>query len=455
MSNQLRDEIVREYDIRGIYQQNLFAENAYNIGRALGSKALKNGCKLVNVGFDGRVSSPRLSRELISGILSTGCDVNNIGLVPTPILYFSTFLQDVSYGVIVTASHNPKEYNGFKFISKIEDFYGQKLKEFATYVNQGDFLVGAGQEYQIDVKQEYIKFLLNEIKDYDLSDLRIAWDPACGAAGEVVEILGKLLNSKNYIINSKIDGDFPAHDPDPTIEKNLQELKDLVSKNNCDFGLAFDGDADRIGVVDDMGEVIWGDQLLTLFASEVLANNPEATVIADVKTSKIFDQKITEYGGKALIWKTGHSLIKAKMKETGALLAGEMSGHVFFKDRYYGFDDGIYAAIRLIKIMIDKKIKLSNFRQNLPQTFSTKEEKIPCDDSKKFHIIDKIKTVLDQDGVSYIAIDGIRVENDSGWWLIRASNTSPYLITRCEGFSEDALEKLRQELSKILHSYVL
>lgn len=446
----LSDEIVREYDIRGIFNKNLYPENAYNIGQALGSKALKNNCNIINVGFDGRISSPILSKKLIAGILSTGCNVNNIGLVPTPILYFSTFLLDISYGVILTASHNPKEYNGFKFISKIENFYGKKLKEFANFVNKGDFLSGSGKEINIDIKKQYLEFLLKELQDCDLSNLKIAWDPACGVAGEIITQLDKNLNSENIIINSNIDGNFPAHDPDPTIESNLSQLKEIVIKQQCDLGIAFDGDADRIGVIDNKGEVLWGDQLVTLFANDVLKNNPGAIIIADVKTSTVFNQKVTEYGGKPLIWKTGHSLIKAKMKETGALLAGEMSGHVFFKDRYYGFDDGIYAAIRLMKIIINNNLQLSDFRSNLPHTYSTKEEKISCSEDIKFQIIEKIKIDLDKKGVNYIDIDGIRVETDSGWWLIRASNTSPYLITRCEASSKDILNTLKLDIQSAL-----
>jgi len=446
----LSKEIVREYDIRGIYQKNLDENSAYYIGKALATKALKNDCHIINVGFDGRNSSPSLSKKLIEGILSTGCNVNNIGLVPTPILYYSTFLLNVPYGVIVTASHNPKEYNGFKFISKIEDFYGEKLKEFEKFVNSGEFLSGRGTETKIDVRDKYIETLTRELQFINLNTLKIAWDPACGVAGEIVNKLDKQLNSQNIIINSEVDGNFPAHEPDPTIEKNLEELKNAVKTHNCDLGIAFDGDADRIGVIDDEGEVIWGDQLVTLYAQEVLKNNPGATIIADVKTSNIFKQKVESYNGIPLIWKTGHSLIKAKMKETGALLAGEMSGHVFFKDRYYGYDDGIYAAIRLIKILITKRIKLSAFRKSLPTTYSTKENKIPCSEEQKFNVVNTIKEELNKKGIKYIDIDGVRVEKDTGWWLIRASNTSPYLITRCEGTSEESLAELKNDIDSIL-----
>ena len=447
-------EIVREYDIRGVYGKNLFDHTAYHIGRVIGKKAMASKVEKKNiaVGFDGRLSSPNLSFNLIKGILSTGCNVNNIGLVPTPILYFAKFFLDVSYGVMVTASHNPKEYNGFKFISNIEDFYGKKLQEFSLLVNQDDDSEKAsklGIEKKIDIRADYLKLILQELLALDLADQKIAWDPACGAAGQVIETLVKRLNNKNYLINYKIDGRFPAHEPDPTVEKNLAQLKDLVIKNQCDLGIAFDGDADRVGVVDDEGEVIWGDQLVSLFARDVLTENKGATIIADVKTSDIFKQKVTEYGGIPLIWKTGHSLIKAKMKETNALLAGEMSGHIFFKDRYFGFDDGIYAALRLIRTLRKNNLKLSDYRKSLPKTFSTKEHKISCDEDKKFLVITKLKKILQDRNIEFLDIDGVRVESEDGWWLIRASNTSPYLVTRCEGYSAEKLVQLENQMKQM------
>jgi phosphomannomutase len=453
-------EIVREYDIRGVYGKNLFDNTAYYIGYALGQKAMNHAQSIgvdnatINMGFDGRLSSPNLVKNLVKGAIATGCNVNNVGLVPTPTLYFANFfLENISYGVMITASHNPKEYNGFKFISNVEDFYGEKLQKFADLINkpqQNDIVTQYGVENHIEIKNAYMDIILAEISDLDLSDKKIAWDPACGAAGEIIELLDKNLASKNYLINSQIDGTFPAHDPDPTIEKNLTQLKNLVKKYQCDIGIAFDGDADRVGVIDDEGEVIWGDQLVSLFASDILPENKGATIIADVKTSNIFKQKVTEYGGKPLIWKTGHSLIKAKMKETNALLAGEMSGHIFFKDRYFGFDDGIYAALRLIRILAKNNLKLSDYRKSLPKTFSTKEDKIACSEDKKFLVIENLKNILQEKGIEFLGIDGVRVENEQGWWLIRASNTSPYLVTRCEGYNTKNLADLKAELTAML-----
>ena len=450
----LNKKIVREYDIRGIYNKDLFAENGYEIGLALGTIALNAGSNIVNIAYDGRLSSPEISENLIKGVLETGCSVNDLGLLSSPALYFSIYHLAVDYGVIITASHNPKEYNGFKFISTKQDFYGKALQEFANFVNAGEFTAGQGSLYKKDIKEAYITKLLAEIEDGG-KKLRVAWDPACGAGAEICDILTERLNKKenldNFIINEKIDGTFPAHDPDPTIEGNLQQLKDLVSEHNCDLGVAFDGDADRVGVIDDEGVVLWGDQLVTFFAKDILAQNPpNKKILADVKASKIFVKKVTEYGGEPLIWKTGHSLIKAKMKETGAMLAGEMSGHIFFKDGdNHGYDDGIYAAVRLIRILQKSEIKLSDFRKSLPKTFATIETKISCSDEIKFQKIEELKNILKKQNIEFIDIDGVRVESEKGWWLIRASNTSPYLTTRCEGNSESNKEILKAEVFKM------
>ncbi len=447
------DKIVREYDIRGVYNKTLFANDAYLIGKALGTKALQNNSNVINVAYDGRKSSPVLKNNLIKGILETGCDVNNIGLVPSPALYFSIFyLKNINYGIVITASHNPKEYNGFKIISHLENFYGKDLKKFIAFVHKEEFLTGEGKEYKIDIKTDYLEKSLLEIlgNQKNLRNLKIAWDPACGAGAEIVDILSKNLSNKNFTINTKIDGDFPAHDPDPTIEANLEQLKTLVKDNNCDVGFAFDGDADRIGVVTAKGQIMWGDELVTLFASEILKETSGAKIIADVKASRIFMSKIKEYGGIPIIWKTGHSLIKAKMKQEKALLAGEMSGHVFFKDKNYGYDDGLYAAIRLIKILAETNINLDDFKESLPKTFSTKEEKIACPDEQKFTIIKKLQNTLEKEKINYLDIDGVKVEKDKGWWLIRASNTSPYLTTRCEGMTESFLKEMQQEMNDYL-----
>jgi phosphomannomutase len=447
--------IVREYDIRGIYGKKLFPEDAEIIGKALGTKALINGSNVINLGYDGRLSSPILKEKMIAGIISTGCNVNNLGLVPSPVLYFSNYELNIDYGIVITASHNPKEYNGFKIHSKKERFYGKDLIEFARFANSHNFKIGQGVINEIDIIPSYFKKLTRELQGIATTNLKIAWDPACGAAAALISDLTKLIPAKHFLINAEIDGNFPAHEPDPTIEKNLTQLQEIVRKNNCDLGIAFDGDADRIGVVDNEGEVLWGDQLVTVYAKDILKTAKNAKIIADVKASNIFQKKIHEYGGVPIIWKTGHSLIKAKMQEENALLAGEMSGHIFFNDQdNHGYDDGIYAAIRLVKIIINNNFIISDYRKSLPVTYSTKEEKIACLDEKKFIIIEKIKEHLKSNNIKFSDIDGVRVENDNGWWLIRASNTSPNLTTRCEAETPEHLNNLKENIRKLISKFI-
>lgn len=448
-------DIVREYDIRGVFSKQLFAEDAEIIGKALGSKALINGSNVINLGCDGRKSSPILKERMIEAILSTGCNVNDVGLVPSPVLYFSTYALNIDYGIIITASHNPKEYNGFKILSQKEKFYGKDLLSFAEFANAGDFKEGNGKLSKLNILPEYFKKLKNELVNINLTGKKIAWDPACGAGAQVISDFTKDIDGDHYVINSIIDGDFPAHEPDPTIEENLKQLRDIVQKNNCDLGIAFDGDADRIGVIDSEGEVLWGDQLVTLFAKDILKKSPGAKIIADVKASKIFKEKIREYKGVPIIWKTGHSLIKAKMQEEKALLAGEMSGHIFFNDGdNYGYDDGLYAAIRLIKIICQENISIADFRKSLPVTYASKEEKIACADKVKFKIIEKIKALLTEKNIEFSEIDGVRVDDEAGWWLIRASNTSPNLTTRCEADSKENLDKLKGDIKEIISKFI-
>lgn len=450
----LNTDIVREYDIRGIFDKDLFVENAYDIGLSLGLRAKNNNSDIINVGYDGRNSSPQIVKYLIKGIRNSGCSVNNIGLVPSPMLYFSIYHLNVDYGIMVTASHNPKEYNGFKIISKKENFYGEDLKNFANYVNQDKKSSENGAIYAKAeiIEKAYIAKLLEEIKEYDISNLKIAWDPACGANAEIINKLLVKLPNENFIINNKIDGNFPAHDPDPTVEKNLEQLKNQLLKYNCDLGIAFDGDGDRVGVIDNKANIIWGDQLITLFAKDILENLPNSTIIADIKASSVFQKKIKELNGNPLIWKTGHSLIKAKMKAENSPLAGEMSGHVFFADKNNnGYDDGLYAAIRLILIMVKYNINLADYVNSLPKTHTSNEFKISVNECEKFKIIANIKAILKQENLNYTDIDGVRVTEEHGWWLIRASNTSPYLTTRCEASSVEELQNFQLKIQKYIN----
>jgi phosphomannomutase len=445
--------IFREYDIRGIVGQNITAEVATLIGRSVASRMKKEGKKLAIVGFDGRLSSPELSNSLIDGLISSGIDVINIGVGPSPMLYFATYFLEADYGIMVTGSHNPPEYNGFKIMSRAKPFYGEDLQQLLATIKNSDFTTGQGSLSQKDIKQAYVDRLMADCTIN--KKLKIAWDPGNGSGGEITEMLLPKIDAEHSIINSTIDGTFPNHHPDPTVEENLEQIKKLLAENKCDLGIAFDGDADRIGVIDNEGTVIWGDQLLIIYAREILKHFAGATIIADIKASEIFNDEILKAGGKPLIWKTGHSLIKAKMLETDAKLAGEMSGHIFFNDIYYGFDDALYAAIRLINIVSNSDLSLSDIRKSLPITFSTPEIRIECEEEKKFMIVKELQATLRNEGVEFLDIDGVRVKTNDGWWLIRASNTQPVLVGRCESSTEEGLENLKAEVSNYISHYGL
>lgn len=464
MSHIFHHSIIRAYDIRGVYQKTLKEEDAYAVGKAFASFLYKNKKKKICVGCDGRISSPNLKRELIKGLVSSGVEVFDIGVGPTPMLYFSVYHLECDAGIMVTGSHNPKDHNGFKMALKERPFYGNDIVNLAKIAENADFInLDEGSHKIINVENDYVKKILadcaiskrtnsaNEVK----KRLKIAWDAGNGAAGDVMVKIVNQLQSDSFTLFADIDGNFPNHHPDPTVAKNLEDLKREVIKNDCDIGIAFDGDGDRIGVIDDEGEIIWGDQLMVFFAREVLKKNPLSTIIADVKASKVLFDEIYKAGGKPMMWKTGHSLVKAKMQETNSPLAGEMSGHIFFADTYlshknHGYDDALYAAIRIINILASSDIKLSQMRKELPQTFSTPEIRIECDDEKKFSIVDEIKKSLNDLSINFNDVDGIRATNDKGWWLIRASNTQPVLVARCESDSQKNLEILKSDLRNIL-----
>lgn len=456
--------ILRAYDIRGIYNQTLFDFDAFFIGKALASFLHKNGLKKISVACDGRISSPALKSQLIKALLESGLEVFDVGLGPTPMLYFSVYQLNSDAGIMVTGSHNPKDHNGFKIMLKERPFYGEDIQNLAKITADADFIEGKGSLKKLNITDDYVKrmlsdcvlaqsesLLLDEIDEFlPTKKLKIAWDAGNGAAGEIMEKLSKRIAAEHILLFEEIDGNFPNHHPDPTVPKNLEDLRKAVLKNSCDFGIAFDGDGDRIGVVDDEGEIIWGDQLLIFYAQEILQKKPGATVIADVKASGVLFDEIAKAGGVPVIWKTGHSLIKAKMKETKALLAGEMSGHIFFADKYFGFDDALYAAIRLINILSKSLKPLSHLRKSLTQTFSTPEIRVDCPEEEKFQIIENLKKNLEKLRLSFNAIDGVRVNVDEGWWLIRASNTQPVLVARCESNSQENLEKLKADLCQQL-----
>jgi len=358
---------------------------------------------------------------------------------PSPMLYFATHYLDVDGGIQVTGSHNPANYNGFKLLLKGRSVFGEEIQGIGRRSAAGDWKDGRGSVEEVDIREAYANRLL---EGFSGKPFRIGWDAGNGAAGPILDMLVERLPGQNYTIFTKVDGTFPNHHPDPTVEKNLAHLKQLVADKGLDFGIAFDGDGDRIGAVDGEGRVIWGDQLLSILAEPVLKEQPGATIIADVKASQVLFDRVAELGGQPLMWKTGHSLIKSKMKETGAPLAGEMSGHVFFKHRWYGFDDALYAAIRLIEAVSQSGKSLTEIMDSMPKTTATPEMRFQVDESRKFAIVEEVRDRLAADGSKVDATDGVRVSTDDGWWLLRASNTQDVLVARAEAADQAGVERL-------------
>ncbi len=444
-SNNLDPTILREYDIRGIFGKTLNENDAYNIGLAFGTLVQRRTPgKSVAVGYDGRLSSPTLCESLIAGLIESGCDVAKIGLGPSPMLYFADQKLKCDGAVMITGSHNPKDHNGFKFVLSHGSLYGEDIKEIGRIISAKDYSRGSGSSKTVDIFDSYIDILQQAYTGNKA--LKIAWDPGNGAAGEVVSALAKKLPGEQIVINPKIDGNFPSHHPDPTEPENLEQLIECVKKESCDFGVAFDGDGDRIGVVDNRGRMLAGDQLLVIFARSILPKNPGATIIADIKSSKFFTDGVREAGGNPIIWKSGHSLIKAKMRETKALLAGEMSGHIFFADKYFGYDDGIYAAVRIMDVIAGSTKSLDKIIDDFPVMHNTPEYRIPCPDNQKFTVVESIKSRLKKSSVKFLDIDGVRVEKPDGWWLLRASNTQAALSARCEATSAKKLIEIKNEM---------
>ncbi|UTW50341.1 phosphomannomutase/phosphoglucomutase [bacterium SCSIO 12827] len=445
-SHSFNPSILREYDIRGTVGDTLGAADLFAIGRAFGTLLIRAGGKSAATGYDGRLSSPELEAALAEGLRAAGVDVKRIGLGPTPMLYFATYHLGTDAGLMVTGSHNPPEFNGVKMVMQGRSFFGADIQTLGAMAAQGDVATGSGDEARIEVMDAYVARLL---KDFDgAKPLTVAWDAGNGAAGEALVKMVAGLPGRHILLNETIDGTFPAHHPDPTVEKNLAQLKATVAANGCDLGIAFDGDGDRIGIIDEQGRVLWGDQLLAILARDVLAAHPGATIIADVKTSTVFFDEIDRLGGKPMMWKTGHSHIKSKMAEIGAPLAGEMSAHIFFKDRYYGYDDALYAAIRLLNVLNGTEASLGDLLDAMPKTVSTPEIRFDCADDRKFQVVEEVRARLATEmGIDVHGMDGVRVQSADGWWLLRASNTQPVLVARCEAADADALTRLKSALA--------
>jgi phosphomannomutase len=445
--------IIREYDIRGTVGKNLNEVDAFALGKAFGTMVSRAGGKRIVVGYDGRTHSPMFEAALIKGLVSTGAFIDRIGLGPTPMLYFAAAYGKADAGIMVTGSHNPPDQNGFKMLlakhlSGGGPVYGTAIKKLADMAAAGDFVFGKGSVSTIDVSEAYVVRLLQDYQGK--TPLNVIWDCGNGASGDIVRRLTNKLPGTHTLLFAEIDGTFPNHHPDPTEPHNLVDLQKAVTESRADLGIAFDGDADRIGAVDGQERIIAGDQLLAIYAHEVLKTHPGATIIADVKASQILFDKVAELGGKPLMGKTGHSLIKAKMAETNSPLAGEMSGHIFFADKYYGYDDAIYSAVRLVSLLSASGLSLAAWRDSLPQTINTPEMRIPVDEARKFAIVEEVKERLQKAGAKVNDTDGVRVLTADGWWLLRASNTQAVLVARAESKSEDGLLRLKDLLTEQL-----
>jgi len=443
--------IFREYDIRGIADVDLNEKVAISIGRAYGTLLKRKGGKNITIGYDIRLSSKRIKENVKEGILSTGINCIEIGIVPTPLLYFSVFKLNTDGGIQITGSHNPKEYNGMKLMIGKETLYGEGIQKIKEIIERKDFEKGKGKEEKYEnIIFDYIEDIEKKVKIN--KKFKIALDPGNGTCGPVAEKLWKKYNIEFEGINMEPDGNFPSHLPDPTVKEYLKDLFNLMKKDKFDAGIGFDGDGDRIGVIDDKERIIFGDKILAILSKKILRDYPGSKIIFDVKTSKGVIEYIKKLGGKPIIWKTGHSLVKAKLKEENAPIAGEMSGHIFFNDRYYGYDDAIYSSIRLLEVMEEENKKLSEIHDEIPFYHSTPEIRVFCPDEKKFEIVEKIKENL---SLKYeiIDIDGARIEFEDGFGLIRASNTQPVLVLRFEGKTTQKLENIKEIIINELKKY--
>ncbi|MBN2198996.1 MAG: phosphomannomutase/phosphoglucomutase [Candidatus Aminicenantes bacterium] len=436
--------IFREYDIRGIVDKDLTPGVVEALGKGLGTYFRRRDAREVAVGRDVRLSSPAYFEALARGLESTGCGVVDLGVVPTPLLYFAIFNNKKEAGVMITGSHNPPEYNGFKVMLGEEAVYGPMIREIGDLVRNGDFIEDRpGRRTKLDVVPAYEARLLGGLKFE--RKLKVVVDAGNGTGGVVAVPIFEKLGAEVIPLFCDMDGRFPNHHPDPTLPEAMQHLIAKVAETGADAGIAYDGDADRIGVVDDKGKILWGDQLMILFARDILARRPGATVIAEVKSSKLLFDEVARLGGKPIMWKTGHSLIKKKIKEEGAALAGEMSGHIFFADRYFGFDDAIYASGRVLEILSRSGRKLSEHLADLPVTFSTPEIRVYASEEVKFKIVNEVRRTL---AARYpvVDIDGVRAEMGGGWALVRASNTQAVLVMRFEAESPERLEAIEKEV---------
>ena len=448
IKNKISKSIFREYDIRGIISETLFEDTAYLIGR--GFCSLNKNLSNIVVCRDGRLSSLNIVNSLIEGIKKSGVNVIDIGCGPTPMLYFASFLLNCDAGIMVTGSHNPKNHNGFKMTLNNNSYYGENIQKLYKYILNNNFIEGKGILTKKNVKKEYEKCLLERSGPFP--DIKVIWDCGNGATGEIISSIVKNLPGIHKVLFEEIDGNFPNHHPDPSVEKNLTALKEKMMIEKADLGISFDGDGDRIGILSKDKFLVPGDLITAFLSGSILKKNPNQPIVLDVKSSNLAINSIKDQNGKAVIWKTGHSLIKTKIKEINAPLAGEMSGHIFFNDNWFGFDDAIYSALRCLQEIKSNKGGLSSFLKTLPISFSSPEIRIECEEKNKFKIVETVKKIASSsyDSSKLLLIDGVRVTNEKGWWLLRASNTQAALIVRAEGSSNVNLRALITEVKKYL-----
>lgn len=452
MSKTIKGAIFREYDIRGVVGEDLTPETVEILGKAIGTTFRRKGKRSVVLGRDCRLSSPEFSDILTKGLLSTGLDVIRIGTVPTPLMYFTVFSRDMESGIMITGSHNPARYNGFKMMVGKDTLFGEAIKEIYGLVSAGDFLEERpGVESRLDIVPDYMAYVLANI--HLEKSIRVVVDAGNGTGGAVAVPLFRQLGCEVIELYCDMDGHFPNHHPDPTLPEALEDLIAKVAETGADLGISYDGDADRIGVIDDKGQIIWGDQLMILFARSVLAQHPGAAVISEVKASRLLYDEIKKLGGRPIMWKTGHSLIKKKIQEEKALLAGEMSGHIFFADRFFGFDDAIYSSARLLEILSRTDDSLSTLLSDLPETFTTPEIRVYASDQVKFQIVDQVRDRL-AESYPIVDIDGVRATFPHGWALVRASNTQEVLVLRFEADSKQHLTSIRREVEGVLEDVI-
>jgi phosphomannomutase/phosphoglucomutase len=447
----MNPEVFREYDVRGVVGSDLNPDFVYRLGRAIGTYAVRHGVRTMTLGRDCRLSSEAYQDAISRGIMAAGVDVTDIGLCATPMLYFSIRHFGTDGGVMVTGSHNPPDFNGFKICIGPDTIYGEEIQELRRIIESGTYTAGKGKSLRKEIAAAYEDYLFDHVQI--APGLRIVLDGGSGVGGYFALPLLKRYGCRVTDIYCEPDGRFPHHFPDPTVPENLRELIRLVREEKADIGIAYDGDADRIGAITDRGDVLWGDELLLLFSRFILKKNPGATIIGEVKCSQKLYDDIAYNGGRAIMWKAGHSLIKGKMRQEKALLAGEMSGHIFFADRYFGYDDAIYASLRLLEILSESGQSLSELLADLPRTFTTPEIRVDCPDRIKFRVVEAVREHF-QKTHDIISIDGVRIPFADGWGLIRASNTQPVLVLRFEAATEERLAAIRESIEEVLQKIV-